>query len=189
MLKLVTFTKFSPAWAAGGRPQNNCMGEVFPSPIYGWLVVIEISATWFQPARSGSHLYSAPLYPVRSRTLSSRSYMTLVGQPLLSDCLASLFCILIISHYWWFVKTFFSKEDGSSGRQLQPLQAQRWGNLFCILIISQVFRLVKGFFDFFWEASGFEPPSVPPKFVMRSWTALHPGACQVPLFVSVLYHR
>ena len=47
---------------------------------YGWwLVVVEISATLFQPVRSGSHLYSAPLHPVRSRTLSSRSYPTLVG--------------------------------------------------------------------------------------------------------------
>ena len=71
-------------------------------------MVVEISATLFQPARSGSHLYSAPLYPVRSRTLSSRSYMTLVGQPLLSGCLASLICILIISHFKGFVKRFFT---------------------------------------------------------------------------------
>ena len=42
-------------------------------------MVVEISATLFQPARSGSHLYSAPLHPVRSRTLSSRSYSPLVG--------------------------------------------------------------------------------------------------------------
>jgi hypothetical protein len=45
MLKLVTFTKFSPAWAAGGRPQNIIGERFFLSPIYEWLVVIEISAT------------------------------------------------------------------------------------------------------------------------------------------------
>ena len=57
-----------------------------------WLVVVEISATLFQPARSGSHLYSAPLHPVRSRTLSSRSYSPLVGlaTPLL-PCIPHLY--------------------------------------------------------------------------------------------------
>ena len=46
----------------------------------------------FQPARSGSHLYSAPLHPVRSRTLSSRSYPPLVGlaTPLL-PCIPHLY--------------------------------------------------------------------------------------------------
>ena len=62
------------------------------NPFFGkWLVVVEISATLFQPARSGSHLYSAPLHPVRSRTLSSRSYSTLVGlAPPLPPCFPHL---------------------------------------------------------------------------------------------------
>ena len=71
-----------------------------------WLVVVEISATLFQPARSGSHLYPAPLHPVRSRTLSSRSYTPLVGlaTPLL-PCFP--LCAFIIAHSWLFVKHFF----------------------------------------------------------------------------------
>ena len=71
-----------------------------------WLVVVEISATLFQPARSGSHLYPAPLHPVRSRTLSSRSYTTLVGlaTPLL-PCFP--LCAFIIAYIWLFVKHFF----------------------------------------------------------------------------------
>ena len=65
-----------------------------------------VSPTFFQPVGSGSHLYTANRNTLRSRTLSSRSYMTLVGQPLLSGCLASLICILIISQTLRFVKTF-----------------------------------------------------------------------------------
>ena len=69
-------------------------------------MVVEISATLFQPARSGSHLYPASLHPMRSRTLSSRSYTTLVGlaTPLL-PCFP--LCTCIIAHIWLLVKYFF----------------------------------------------------------------------------------
>ena len=49
-----------------------------------WLVVIEISATLFQPARSGSHLYSAPLYPVRS-VHRNKVLLALVGTPVIGS--------------------------------------------------------------------------------------------------------
>ena len=94
---------------------------------YGWwLVVVEISATLFQPARSGSHLYSAPLHPVRSRTLSSRSYSPLVGlaTPLL-PCIPHLhpyyitrmgICQEVFSKSLWKTLKVFPSTTHPSGR-------------------------------------------------------------------------
>ena len=112
-------------------------------------MVVEISATLFQPARSGSHLYSAPLHPVRSRTLSSRSYSPLVGlaTPLL-PCFPHLHPYYItrmgICQEVFYI--FFESPDFITTIAL-------WWLLGCLtspldtLIISQVLRLVKGFFQ------------------------------------------
>ena len=114
-----------------------------------WLVVVEISATLFQPARSGSHLYSAPLHPVRSRTLSSRSYSPLVGlaTPLL-PCFPHLhpYYITRMGICQEVFNIFFKSFGRPQLRShiLSPLDT---------LIISQTFRLVKGFF-----MADFSPP-------------------------------
>ena len=104
-----------------------------------------------QPCGTGSHLYTANANTLRSRTLSSRSNTTLVGLAF-GFCLASLIYILIIAHIRLFVKYFFAKSYIFPRRYLARTSSK--------------------------EASGLEPPSVSPKFVMRSRTALHPGASQ-----------
>ena len=62
--------------------------------------------TFLQAGGSGSHLYSAQRFPVRSRTLSARTY-SLSWAPTFRGRLASLICVLIISQTFQFVKTFF----------------------------------------------------------------------------------
>ena len=81
-----------------------------------WLVVVEISATLFQPARSGSHLIFRTPTPravedfiVKDLSDSRGSYH------LAGFCLASLICILIISQILRFVKTFFNFFLGAVG--------------------------------------------------------------------------
>ena len=113
-----------------------------------WLVVVEISATLFQPARSGSHLYSAPLHPVRSRTLSSRTYPTLVGLAIsLASALHPSFVPLLYHTLRDLSRGFFqialkniksvSFNHAPVGEGVSPLDT---------LIISQTFRFVKSFF-------------------------------------------
>jgi hypothetical protein len=91
--------------------------------------------------------------------------MTLVGQPLLSGCLASLICILIISQTLRFVKTFFNffmvDNAYSISSVSAPLSHRSLSQWFpqeglCILIISHFWRFVKHFF--FGGGGGFEPP-------------------------------
>ena len=106
-----------------------------------------VSSTLFQPARSGSHLYTANRNTLRSRTLSSRSYPTLVGlaTPLLP-------CFPHLHPYYntrmgicQEVSNIFFKSFGRPQLRshiLSPLDT---------LIISQVFRLVKGFFQNIFE--------------------------------------
>ena len=103
----------TPLPSKGMVLQTTEFADSLYSPIK-WLVVVEISATLFQPARSGSHLYSAPLHPVRSRTLSARTY-SLSWAPTFRGRLASLICVLIISQTLRFVKTFFNFFLGAVG--------------------------------------------------------------------------
>ena len=115
-----------------------------------------VSSTLFQPARSGSHLYSANRNTLRSRTLSSRSYPTLVGlaTPLLP-------CFPHLHPYYntrmgicQEVSNIFFKSFGRPQLRshiLSPLDT---------LIISQVLRLVKGFFNFFWGRWGIRTPTL-----------------------------
>ena len=73
----------------------------------GLAFVIGISATLFQPVRSGSHLYPAHLHTVRSDR-GAEVLPTLVGLSLW-DCLALAFCTLIVSYFKGFVKNFFEE--------------------------------------------------------------------------------
>ena len=52
-----------------------------------------VSTTFFQPAWSGSHLYPANRNTLRSRTLSSRSYPTLVGLAFVASALLPSLCL------------------------------------------------------------------------------------------------
>ena len=65
-----------------------------------------VSSTFFQPARSGSHLYSAHRNTVRSGHQVMVLH-TLVGIRHLRGCLTLAFCTLIVSHFKGFVKRFF----------------------------------------------------------------------------------
>ena len=70
-----------------------------------------VSSTFFQPARSGSHLYSAHRNTVRSGHQVMVLH-TLVGIRHLRGCLTLTFCTLIVSQLGRFVKGFlknFSK--------------------------------------------------------------------------------
>ena len=73
----------------------------------GLAFVIGISATLFQPVRSGSHLYSANLHTLRSGH-RVEVLPTLVGLSLW-DCLTLAFCTLIVSYFKGFVKNFFEE--------------------------------------------------------------------------------
>ena len=64
-----------------------------------------VSPIFFQPVRSGSHLYSANRNTLRSGH-GVEVLLTLVGLSLW-DCLALAFCTLIVSHFKEFVKRFF----------------------------------------------------------------------------------
>ena len=65
-----------------------------------------VSSTFFQPARSGSHLYSANRNTLRSGH-GAKVLLTLVGTRSLGR-LALSFCTLIVSHFKGFVKRFFT---------------------------------------------------------------------------------
>ena len=64
-----------------------------------------VSSTFFQPARSGSHLYSAHRNTVRSGHQVMVLH-TLVGIRHLRGCLTLAFCTLIVSQLGRFVKGF-----------------------------------------------------------------------------------
>ena len=66
-----------------------------------------VSSTFFQPARSGSHLYPAHRNTVRSGH-QAEVLRTLVGHSLW-DCLALAFCTLIVSYFKGFVKRVVEK--------------------------------------------------------------------------------
>ena len=95
----------------------------------------------------------------------------LVFVPLLYHNLGGLPSLIVFWDERRYLARNSSKEDGSSGRQLQPLQAQLWGNLFCTLIVSYFKGFVKGFFTFFfydWDlpsvsAGLFLPPHTVPR--------------------------
>ena len=88
------------------------------------LVVVEISATWFQPARSGSHLYSAPLHPVRSdhgtKVLLALMGTRSLGRPALP------FCTLIVSQLGRFVKGFLTFSQNFFSRAPTPVLHSQW---------------------------------------------------------------
>lgn len=64
-----------------------------------------VSTTFFQPAWSGSHLYSANRNTLRSGHWES-VLLALVGAPLWG-CRSLAFCTLSIPYFRWFVKRFF----------------------------------------------------------------------------------
>ena len=64
-----------------------------------------VSTTFFQPAWSGSHLYSAHRGTVRSG-LGESVLLALVGFPVW-DCRSLAFCTFSIAYFRWFVKRFF----------------------------------------------------------------------------------
>lgn len=77
-----------------------------PSPAVGVVAFVScVSSTFFQPARSGSHLYSAHRNTVRSGHQVMVLH-TLVGIRHLRGCLTLAFCTLIVSQLGWFVKGF-----------------------------------------------------------------------------------
>ena len=65
-----------------------------------------VSSTFFQPARSGSHLYTANRNTLRSGHRVMVLH-TLVGIRHLRGCLTLAFCTLIVSQLGRFVKGFF----------------------------------------------------------------------------------
>lgn len=69
-----------------------------------------VSSTFFQPARSGSHLYSAHRNTVRSGHQVMVLH-TLVGIRHLRGCLTLAFCTCIIAHIRLLVKYFFEKSQ------------------------------------------------------------------------------
>ena len=81
------------------------LGDTLTCSPMGLAFVSCVSSTFFQPARSGSHLYSAHRNTMRSGH-GAEVLLTLVGLSLW-DCLALSFCTLIVSHFKGFVKRFF----------------------------------------------------------------------------------
>ena len=77
-----------------------------PQDHIGWGIVSYIIRYYFNPCGTGSHLYPANTNTLRSRTLSSRSYATLVGLGV-SPLPCFPLCTCIIAHSWLFVKYFF----------------------------------------------------------------------------------
>ena len=142
-----------------------------------------VSATFFQPVRSGSHLYSAHRNTVRSRTLSSRAYSLSWASTLWwLPCFP--LCAFIIAHSWLFVKHFFEKSQfyflgfrlhlllsrsssnllgGFFRPTVEELGNTPWNRTFgevsfrtlslCVFIIAHFERFVKGFFTFFLRFS------------------------------------
>ena len=74
-------------------------------------MVVEISATLFQPARSGSHLIYRNPYTPCGRGLYRQGLTRLSWGLPLRFCLASLICTCIIAHIWLLVKYFFEKSQ------------------------------------------------------------------------------
>jgi hypothetical protein len=71
-----------------------------------WGIVSYIIRYYFNPCGTGSHLYSANTNTLRSRTLSSRTYPTLVGLAF-GFCLASLFVPLLYHNLGDLSRGFF----------------------------------------------------------------------------------
>ena len=159
-----------------------------------------VSSTFFQSARSGSHLYPAHRNTVRSGHRVMVLH-TLVGIRHLRGCLTLAFCAFIIAHSWLFVKHFFVKSYIFSRRYLTRTSPKENGrespspsqldtiaptfrtffhsHLFCTLIVSHFKAFVKRFFTFFFLAfpslcGGTSLPLDCQRDFSRTWYSLFP---------------
>jgi hypothetical protein len=76
----------------------------------GGLLCSRHNPSFLQRNGTGSHLYTAHLHTVRSRSLSARSYIAHVGFGS-SPLPRSLVSVIIIPHFRGFVKSFFQKRE------------------------------------------------------------------------------
>ena len=121
------------------------------------------------------------------RFIGSRSY-SLSWAPTFRGCLALPCCAFIIAHFAVVVKRNFHLFWSFLHRlRITPNPLRRWLQFpLDAPLISRLGHNAKSYIfprrylarTSSKEVSGFEPPSVPPKFVMRSRTALHPGTNQ-----------
>jgi hypothetical protein len=109
-----------------------------------WGIVSYIIRYYFNPCGTGSHLYSANTNTLRSRTLSSRTYTTLVGFAF-GFRLASLFCTLIVSQLGRFVKRFLKFLSKDFFTRCAHTLGVLWTPLDFSYIVSQLGGFVKGF--------------------------------------------
>ena len=84
-----------------------------------------VSSTFFQPARSGSHLYTANRNTLRSGHRVMVLH-TLVGIRHLRGCLTLAFCTLIVSHFKGFVKGFLTFSQNFFSRAPTPVLHSQW---------------------------------------------------------------
>ena len=120
------------------------------SPIK-WSIVSRIIPYYFNSWGTGSHLYTANANTLRS-VHWVKVLLALVGTHISWSPHPPLLCFYYSTYSAICQALFFAKSYIFTRRYLARTSSK--------------------------EVGGFEPPSVPPKFVMRSRTALHPGANQ-----------
>ena len=112
-----------------------------------------VSATFFQPVRSGSHLYSAHRNTVRSRTLSTRSYRLSWVFPFGTALLPSL-CFYYSTLGGVCQEVFEISFKGLFLLGVPYTLGVLWTPLDFSYIVPHIGRFVKGFFTFFFEPAG-----------------------------------
>ena len=149
----------------------------------GWGIVSYIIRYYFNPCGTGSHLYPANTNTLRSRTLSSRSYSTLVGLAF-SFSLASLIAPLLYHNLGDLSRGFYiflepqSPASTQWGRLTSPVCSSSW-HPYCITtwaVCQGVFSLVS---DGTWPPRLGRQPSTSPldndSITHNEWFVKHFG--------------